>query len=42
MPEEKFIEIKEEVEYVWHLAAIYDLAVPQDIAQKINVKGTEM
>lgn len=40
MAEEKILEISEEVEYVWHLAAIYDLAVPQDIAQNINVEGT--
>ncbi|WP_406687372.1 SDR family oxidoreductase [Rossellomorea vietnamensis] len=40
MSEEKILEIREEVEYVWHLAAIYDLAVPQDLAQKVNVEGT--
>jgi len=32
--------LKKEVRYVWHLAAIYDLAVPQAVAQKINVVGT--
>lgn len=26
---------------VWHLAAIYDLAVPKDLAWKVNVDGTE-
>ncbi|WP_277586388.1 SDR family oxidoreductase [Psychrobacillus antarcticus] len=31
-----------EIEYVWHLAAIYDLAVPKEIAWKVNVHGTEM
>jgi thioester reductase-like protein len=40
MAEEEIVEIREEVEYVWHLAAIYDLAVPQDLAQKVNVEGT--
>src|SRR5688572_13575112 len=33
--------LKEEVTHVFHLAAIYDLAVPRDIAYKINVIGTE-
>jgi nucleoside-diphosphate-sugar epimerase len=30
-----------EVGHVFHLAAIYDLAVPKDIAYSVNVKGTE-
>ena len=34
--------LKREVEYVWHLAAIYDLAVPKDIAWKVNVHGTDL
>lgn len=34
--------LRDEVEYVWHLAAIYDLAVPKEIAWKVNVHGTEM
>lgn len=34
-------QLQSEVEYVWHLAAIYDLAVPKDIAWKVNVHGTE-
>jgi thioester reductase-like protein len=29
-----------EVTVAYHLAAIYDLAVPEDIAQKVNVDGT--
>jgi thioester reductase-like protein len=29
-----------EITTVHHLAAIYDLAVPQEIAQKVNVEGT--
>ena len=32
----------DEVEYIWHLAAIYDLAVPKEIAWRVNVHGTEM
>jgi thioester reductase-like protein len=28
------------VTHVFHLAAIYDLAVPADVAQKVNVEGT--
>lgn len=31
----------EKVTHVYHLAAIYDLAVPREIAYKVNVKGTE-
>ena len=30
----------DEVNEVWHLAAIYDLAVAHDIAQRVNVDGT--
>ena len=26
---------------MWHLAAVYDLAVPKDIAWKVNVHGTD-
>lgn len=26
---------------LWHLAAIYDLAVPEDIAKKVNILGTQ-
>jgi thioester reductase-like protein len=29
-----------EVTHVFHLAAIYDLAVPVDLAQRVNVEGT--
>jgi len=32
--------LTDEVEVVHHLAAIYDLAVPKPIAQKVNVEGT--
>ncbi|RVU44874.1 NAD-dependent epimerase/dehydratase family protein [Lujinxingia sediminis] len=32
--------LRETVGVVWHLAAIYDLAVPRDVAFKVNVGGT--
>lgn len=32
--------LAETVTHVFHLAAIYDLAVPKDIAYKVNVEGT--
>ena len=31
---------KEEITHFFHLAAIYDLAVPKDIAYRVNVDGT--
>ena len=30
----------QEVDEVWHLAAVYDLTVPLEVAQKVNVDGT--
>ncbi|MDP4085748.1 MAG: SDR family oxidoreductase [Bacillota bacterium] len=33
--------LEETITHVFHLAAIYDLAVPKDIAYEVNVKGTE-
>lgn len=36
----KLIELYEEVTDLFHLAAIYDLAVPKRIAYEVNVKGT--
>ena len=36
------LEISPKVKVLWHLAAIYDLAVPRDIAWKVNVHGTAM
>lgn len=33
--------LRRQVTYFFHLAAIYDLAVPQEKAYKVNVKGTE-
>jgi len=29
------------VNEVWHLAAVYDLSVPEDIAKRVNITGTE-
>jgi nucleoside-diphosphate-sugar epimerase len=34
-------QLSHEVGHVFHLAAIYDLAVPREIAYAVNVKGTE-
>ncbi len=34
-------DIQTNTHMVFHLAAIYDLTVPQDLAQKVNVWGTE-
>lgn len=36
----KLIQLYEEVTDVFHLAAIYDLAVPKQIAYEVNVNGT--
>ncbi|MCJ1907067.1 SDR family oxidoreductase [Planococcus ruber] len=33
--------LKEKEVVFWHLAAIYDLAVPREIAWKVNVEGTK-
>ena len=33
--------LQQKVTHVFHLAAIYDLAVPRDIALKVNVNGTK-
>ena len=40
--EETMGQLLKEVEYIWHLAAIYDLAVPKDLAWKVNVHGTDI
>lgn len=34
-------ELQGRITHVFHLAAIYDLAVPRDIAYRVNVTGTE-
>lgn len=33
-------QLRNDVTHVFHLAAVYDLAVPQDIAYNVNVNGT--
>lgn len=30
----------DDIAEIWHLAAVYDLAVPEEIARKVNVEGT--
>lgn len=42
LSDETLIMLQEQIEVVWHLAAIYDLAVPRSIAWNVNVHGTEM
>jgi nucleoside-diphosphate-sugar epimerase len=39
--EENQKQLREKITHVFHLAAIYDLAVPRDIAYRINVDGTD-
>lgn len=34
--------VREKVTIVWHLAAIYDLAVQREVAWKVNVYGTQL
>jgi thioester reductase-like protein len=41
LEEDLNLRIQKEVTHVFHLAAIYDLAVPQELAFKVNVDGTE-
>lgn len=35
-----FKKIQQDINTVWHLAAIYDLAVPKEAAIRVNVQGT--
>lgn len=35
------IQLQKEVTHVFHLAAVYDLAVPKELAYKVNVQGTK-
>lgn len=30
-----------DVQEIWHLAAVYDLTVPEEVARRVNVTGTE-
>jgi thioester reductase-like protein len=38
--DEDYARLAAEVEQVFHLAAVYDLAVPIEVAQRVNVDGT--
>jgi thioester reductase-like protein len=38
--EDTYDELTSKVGVVWHLAAIYDLAVPEKVAYQVNVSGT--
>ncbi|TSI04207.1 SDR family oxidoreductase [Lysinibacillus sp. BW-2-10] len=40
--EETIKRVANDITIFWHLAAIYDLAVPRDLAWKVNVHGTSM
>lgn len=40
MSEEQYQELAGTIGAVWHLAAIYDLAVPEQVAYRVNVTGT--
>ncbi|SOB91838.1 thioester reductase-like protein [Ureibacillus xyleni] len=42
MDNETVQRIVPEISVLWHLAAIYDLAVPREVAWKVNVHGTSM
>lgn len=41
LSEELSQQLRSELDYVFHLAAIYDLAVPKDLAYRVNVLGTK-
>ena len=36
----RYDELAARVDTVWHLAAVYDLAVPEEVARRVNVDGT--
>lgn len=40
LPEETYDELAESIDVVWHLAALYDLAVAEEPAYRVNVRGT--
>ena len=42
MASDNLVAIQKEIDTVWHLAAIYDLAVPREAAWVVNVQGTSM
>jgi thioester reductase-like protein len=40
VPDETYQSLADSVEVVWHLAALYDLAVAEEPAYRVNVRGT--
>lgn len=40
LTDETYTELTGKIRVVWHLAAIYDLAVPEEVAYRVNVGGT--
>ena len=40
LSESEYQSLQEKIGVVWHLAAIYDLAVPEELAYRVNVGGT--
>lgn len=40
LPPDGYQTLAARVDTVWHLAAVYDLAVPEDVARRVNVVGT--
>ena len=41
LPDDTARELRRSVAEAYHLAAVYDLAVPQDVGRRINVEGTK-
>lgn len=41
LSDEQYAQLASEVDRVYHLAAVYDLAVPESVAIKVNVDGTK-
>lgn len=40
LSDERYDALRRTITHVWHLAAIYDLAVPEETAYRVNVRGT--
>jgi len=40
MKEDEYKRLAAEISHVWHLAAVYDLSVPEPVAYRVNVIGT--
>jgi thioester reductase-like protein len=41
IPATRARELRRDLRQAWHLAAVYDLAVPRDVGRRINVEGTK-